>query len=226
VAPINPGPPVVGATGAGVHWMVPDTLRNGPFDNPLYDQGNIQVDNPTAHSITAWAIGVPAGSVDSPILGLAQAEYGGGLPNGWQSATVTRHQWDNNVWTAPNVNDPSGGPAGEWEPAPGPGDWSPLTTNDDGVRFDDLFGKGQFDTAILFWTVDLDHAIAPGTTMNGFLLGSIGHGLSGRSLPFADFGVDGLLGTGNLKLVPEPTALGMMGLAALGMMVRRRRRGN
>jgi hypothetical protein len=35
VAPINPGPPVVGATGAGVHWMVPDTLRNGPFDNPL-----------------------------------------------------------------------------------------------------------------------------------------------------------------------------------------------
>jgi hypothetical protein len=62
--------------------------------------------------------------------------------------------------------------------------------------------------------------------MNGFLLGSIGHGLSGRSLPFADFGVDGLLGTGNLKLVPEPTALGMMGLAALGMMVRRRRRGN
>ncbi len=223
---VNPGLPQVDpVSGGGVHWMMPSSPRFGPPPGgPLDDQGIIQVDNPTSHPITAWAIGVPQSSVESPILGYVQSEYGG-TPDGWQSATLTRHQWNNNAWTAPNTNDPVGDPLLEVLPAPGPGDWSPSDTSVPGLQFESLFDSMPgLETVILFWTVDIANAIQPGQTMSGFLLGNTGHFLSGQALPFADFGVDGLLATGNLTLVPEPSMLSLIGLGTMGLALSGRRR--
>ena len=95
------------------------------------------------------------------------------------------------------------------------------------MRFEDLFdGTPGLDMVALFWTVNAQFAIQPGTTRSGFLIGSHGHFLSSRALPFVDLGPGGEIATGNLTVVGEPSGamLAGVGLAGCGLWQRTRRR--
>jgi hypothetical protein len=89
-----------------------------------------------------------------------------------------------------------------------------------GLRFEDLFdGTPGLDMVALFWTVNAEFAIQPGTTRSGFLIGNRGHFLSSRALPFVDLGPGGVIASGNLTVLPEPSGglLATFGLAGCGL---------
>lgn len=227
VPELHAGPPVTQPSGVGgVHWMVNDALWFGPRPgaDPLDDQADIQVDNPTSVPIYAWAVGVPAQTLDTPILPYVQQDIAHSL-TGWQSAIISREWWNANAWTAPVTNDPVGNAADEVPPSPAPADWTPPDTSVAGLRFEDLFDSTPgLDAALLFWTVESRYAIQPGSKMNGFLIGNRDHFLSGRSLPFVDLGPGGIIAAGNLQIIPEPTTLCLALTASCGTWLMRRRR--
>jgi len=220
---VHAGPPVPNPLGVGgVHWVVNDAMWFGPRPGagPLDDQADIQVDNPTSVPIYAFAVGIPQTTLDTPILPFAQEVDPANSLVGWQSAILTRYQWNHNAWTAPNTNDPVGNAAEEVPPSPPPADWAPPDTSLAGRRFEDLFDSTPgLDMVALFWTVNAQFAIQPGTTRSGFLIGNRGHFLSSRALPFVDLGPGGVIATGNLTVLPEPSGglLATLGLAVAGL---------
>lgn len=210
---LHGGPPVTQPSGVGgVHWMVNDAAWFGPRPgaDPLDDQADIQVDNPTSVPIYAWAVGVPGLTLATPIVPYVQQDPALSL-TGWQSAIVSREWWNANAWTAPVTNDPVGNAADEVPPSPAPADWTPPDTSLAGLRFEDLFDSTPgLDTALLFWTVESQYAIQPGSTRSGFLIGNRGHFLSSRSLPFVDLGPGSVIATGNLQIIAEPPTLALV----------------
>jgi hypothetical protein len=227
---LHAGPPVTNPNGVGgVHWLVNDSLSFGPRPGagPLDDQADIQVDNPSSVPIYAFAVGLPQTTINTPILPFSQEINPANALIGWQSAILTRYQWNQNAWTAPNTTDTVGNAADDVPPSPPPADWTPPDTSVAGLRFEDLFdGTPGLDMVALFWTVNAQFAIQPGTTRSGFLIGSHGHFLSSQALPFVDLGPGGVIATGNLTVVAEPSGamLAGVGLAGCGLWHRTRRR--
>ncbi len=181
-------------------WTTPHSVRFGEPGNPLFEQSDLQVDNPLFESINGMAIGVPQTNFQAPAL----LSYGGGdQPNPqapWERGVVQRADWDTNVWASRAVTDrqvPPGAPP-EWRAPVAPINWSPLPTGQGALSFDALFGP-QFGAAVVVWTADASHGVAGQHAVPGFTL--MGQGLSAEPLPYVLFGDGSILGTGQLRVI-------------------------